>query len=109
MTEPMNHIPKSKFSLLHDPHATAILGISNKRISIIEAKAQGLEFFRDFNIPGWDSETLCYVAWCPNKVNTTYKTYLICCVGLPLHFQLIAHWEKQIFFVDLVRCKGRMT
>jgi len=39
MTEPRNYIPKSKFSLLYDPHATAILGISNKRISITEAKA----------------------------------------------------------------------
>jgi len=58
MTEPMNYIPKSKFSLLYDHHATVILGISNKRINITEAKAKGLKFFQDFNIPGWNSETL---------------------------------------------------
>jgi len=95
--------------LLNIQHATVILGISNKRINVSEAKAKGLEVFRDFNIRGWDSETMCYVAWCSNRVNTIYKTYLIYCVGLPLHFQLIAYREKQILFVDLVHCKGRMT
>jgi len=105
----MNYIPRPKFSLLNDPHATLILGMSNQRLSLSEAKEKGLDFLRSFRIPGLDNETLWYVAWCPDDVTTVYKTYLIYCIGLLLHYQIVAHWERQPFFLDLIRCKGLLT
>jgi len=58
----MNYIPRSKFSLLSDPHTTLILRISKQRLSFREAKEKGSDFLKNFYIPGLDNETLWYVA-----------------------------------------------
>jgi len=58
----MNYIPRSKFPLLNNQHAIVILGISDRRINVKKAGEKGLELFQDFNIPGLDGDTLCYVA-----------------------------------------------
>jgi len=52
---------------------------------------------------------LCYGAWCPDNVKTVYKTYLLYCIGLPLHLQIVVQWERQPFFLDLVQCRGLLT
>jgi len=104
----MTVLPISQFSVFHNRNPTLIWGISRECLSVVEAKNQFLDIFKEFDIPRMEINTTCTVIWFNSEIDTYFKTYIAYYIEIPSYLHVIASLEQHFFFQDLKYCNGQL-